>query len=197
MYPLLTAILGLTIFSTASLASSPERAEQIVNERCHLCHGKNGEASSAIYPRLAGQNADYIVKQLTDFQLGQRKGTMNEMAKDLTKDEMVALGFYFAAKPPKSHRVRDQEFAAVGAYLYKNGNSFSGIPACQSCHGANGYGTATLPRLAGQHKRYVVEQLQAFYNGARTNDHAIMHSIASKLTEFEMQALAQYISGIE
>jgi cytochrome c553 len=66
-----------------------------------------------------------------------------------------------------------------------------------SCHGENGYGTDQLPRLAGQHKRYVVEQLQAFNGGTRTNDHAIMNSIASKLTEFEMQALAQYISGME
>jgi cytochrome c553 len=197
MHTLLPTLLVLTLFSAAGLASSPERAEQIVNERCHLCHGKNGEASSAIYPRLAGQNADYIVKQLNDFKQGRRKGTMNEMARDLTEDEMVALGQYFAGKPPKSHRVRDQEFATVGAYLYRKGNAYSGIPACQSCHGESGHGTATLPRLAGQHKRYVVEQLQAFNKGARTNDHAIMHSIASKLTEFEMQALAQFISGIE
>ena len=68
--------------------------------------------------------------------------------------------------------------------------------ACQSCHGPDGKGTEQLPRLAGQQKRYIVEQLQALNNGSRTNNHAVMHSIASKLTELEMQALAQYISGL-
>jgi cytochrome c553 len=187
----------MSFVSVLSMADSSERAREIVTERCYLCHGAEGEASSAIYPRLAGQNAKYIAKQLSDFKQGLRKGTMNEMAADLAEEEMLALGEYFASKPPQAHRVRDKEFSAVGSYLYHNGNQFSGVAACKSCHGESGSGTEQLPRLAGQHKRYVVEQLQAFNNGARTNDHAIMHSIASKLTEFEMQALAQYISGME
>jgi cytochrome c553 len=190
-------LIGLMGVAGMVSADDQERARQIVEEKCHLCHGKNGEASSAIYPRLAGQHATYIAKQLSDFKEGRRKGTMNEMAAGLTEEEMAALGKYFAGKPPKAHRVRDKEFSAVGSYLYHKGNQYSGIPACMSCHGENGYGTDQLPRLAGQHKRYVVEQLQAFNGGTRTNDHAIMHSIASKLTEFEMQALAQYISGME
>ncbi|MEW7976177.1 MAG: c-type cytochrome, partial [Candidatus Sedimenticola endophacoides] len=91
--------------------------------------------------------------------------------------------------------MRDEEFAAVGAYLYRNGNRFSGVAACQSCHGAEGQGTRQLPRLAGQHKRYLLDQLQSFNQRTRSNDNAIMHTIASKLTEFEMEALALYISG--
>jgi len=154
------------------------------------------EASSAIYPRLAGQHATYIAKQLSDFKSGRRKGTMNEMAADLTTDEMAALGEYFSQQPAKIHRVRDKEFASVGAYLYRKGNKYSGVPACESCHGPEAKGTEKLPRLAGQHKRYIIDQLQAFESGARTNDHAIMHSIASKLTELEMNALAQFLSGL-
>ncbi|TVO77827.1 c-type cytochrome [Sedimenticola selenatireducens] len=173
-----------------------DRAKQIVNEKCYLCHGAEGESSSAIYPRLAGQHAEYIAKQLADFKAGRRKGTMNEMAADLTPEEMTALGNYFAAKPPQAHRVRDKEFEAVGAYLYHKGNSYSGVAACKSCHGEEGKGTHNLPRLAGQHKRYLVSQLQDFNKRARTNDNAVMHSIASKLTEFEIQALANYISGM-
>ncbi len=121
---------------------------------------------------------------------------MNEMAADLTPEEMAALGQYFAAKPPQAHKVRDKEFESVGAYLYHNGNSYSGVAACKSCHGDEGKGTQSLPRLAGQHKRYLVSQLQDFNKRARTNDNAVMHSIASKLTEFEIQALANYISGM-
>ncbi len=191
-----TFLLALTLIAGIAAAADNERALEIVEQRCHLCHGKNGEASSAIYPRLAGQHATYIAKQLSDFKNGLRKGTMNEMAADLTPDEMVALGEYFASQPPKAHRVRDSAFSAVGYYLYHKGNKFSGVAACESCHGPEGKGTEQLPRLAGQHKRYIVDQLQAFNNGFRTNDHAIMHSIASKLTELEMHALAQFISGM-
>ena len=191
-----TFFAALTFVAGIAAAVGNERALEIVEQKCHLCHGKNGEASSAIYPRLAGQHATYIAKQLSDFKNGLRKGTMNEMAADLTPDEMVALGKYFAGQPPKAHRVRDSAFSAVGSYLYHNGNRFSGVAACESCHGPEGKGTEQLPRLAGQHKRYIVDQLQAFNNGFRTNDHAIMHSIASKLTELEMHALAQFISGM-
>lgn len=201
-------VLGLVLVSSQTLAETPtettttpsasqERALEIVSERCYLCHGKEGDASSAIYPRLAGQNPSYIAKQLDDFKSGRRKGTMNEMAADLTAEEIVALGEYFAAKPPLAHRVRDEDFSAVGYYLFQKGNQYSGVPACKSCHGDEGKGTEQLPRLAGQHKRYLVDQLQAFNTGSRSNDHAVMHSIASKLTELEMQALAQYISGLK
>ncbi len=188
-------ILALTVGSVMADPAT-ERAKEIVNVKCHLCHGKDGESSSAIYPRLAGQDAAYIAKQLSDFKAGRRKGTMNEMAADLTEEEMTALGKYFAAKPPKAHRVRDKEFEAVGYYLYHKGNAYSGVAACKSCHGDEGKGTQNLPRLAGQHKRYLISQLQDFNKRNRTNDNAVMHSIASKLTEFEIQALANYISGM-
>ena len=177
-------------------AADLNRVQEIVDQKCAICHGIGGEGSSAIYPRLAGQHAEYIAKQLADFQNGRRKGTMNEMAAGLTEDEMVALGDFFAAKPTKSHRVRDKEFAAVGYFLYHRGNKYSGVAACKSCHGDEGKGTKRLPRLAGQHKRYLMIQLQEFNQRKRTNDNAIMHSIASKLTELEIEALARYISGM-
>lgn len=179
------------------LAADLDRAKEIVEEKCHLCHGMDGESSSAVYPRLAGQHEEYIAKQLADFQAGRREGTMTEMSEGLTPEEMVALGKYFSDKPVKPHRVRDKEFAAVGKYIYVNGNKYSGVSACQSCHGEDGKGTNQLPRLAGQHKRYVADQLMEFNSRKRTNDNAIMHSIASKLTELEIHALANYISGME
>lgn len=186
------------LFLTGSVvAADSERAQEIVEQKCHMCHGKDGEGSSAIYPRLAGQHAGYIAKQLGDFKSGRRKGTMNEMAADLSEEEMMALGEFFSSKPAKVHRVRDKAFSAVGSYLYHKGNKYSGVAACKSCHGEEGRGTDQLPRLAGQHKRYVMSQLQEFNRRTRTNDNAIMHSIASKLTEFEINALALYISGME
>ncbi|WP_457667203.1 c-type cytochrome [Thiolapillus sp.] len=189
--------LGLLYLGTVN-AADMELAKSIVKEKCHLCHGKEGEASSAVYPRLAGQNHSYLVKQLKNFRDGKRKSDiMNEMAKGLKDDQIEALAEYFSSKPALTHRIRDKDFAAVGEYLFKKGNRYSGIPACKSCHGEFGQGSDELPRLAGQHKRYIADQLLAFGARARTNDNAIMHTIASKLTEMEIEALALYVSGIK
>ena len=180
------------MISSFATAADLARAQQIVEERCYLCHGKDGQGSSAIYPRLAGQNPIYIARQLADFKAGLRKGTMNEMAADLTEQEMIALGEYFGAKLPEGHRVRDKELSAVGLYIFKRGNKFSGVAACASCHGIDGKGSLQLPRLAGQHKRYLKIQLQEF--NERTRSNPVMASIASKLTELEIEAVTTYIS---
>ena len=193
-------LLAMSLLTAAGMTQAADLglAKSIVKEKCHLCHGEEGEASSAIYPRLAGQNRTYLVKQLKNFRDGKRKSdTMNEMAAGLTDEQIEALAEYFSSKPALSHRVRDKMFAAVGEYLFKKGNKYSGIPACKSCHGEHGEGNEQLPRLAGQHKRYVSDQLQAFGERARTNDNAIMHTVASKLTEMEREAVALYVSGLK
>jgi cytochrome c553 len=172
-------------------------ADEIVNQKCHLCHGKKGEGSSSIYPRLAGQNKEYIAKQLMDFRSGRRKSIMNEMTEDLTNEEIFILAEYFNAQATLSHRIRDKSLASVGQYIFTKGNKYSGIEACASCHGEDGSGTKLLPRLAGQHKRYVSFQLMEFNSRKRNNDNAIMHSIASKLTELEREAVALYVSGLK
>jgi len=189
-------ILAFGLLSFAAQASDTERAIAIVKKKCHLCHGHNGEASNAIYPRLASQNATYIAKQLTDFKSGERTGTMTDMVVGLKAEDIKALSLYFSAKPALSHKVHDPDFAAVGKYLYEKGNKYSGVAACESCHGVKGEGSEKLPRLAGQHKRYLKSQLEDFNERKRTNDNAVMHTIASKLSEFEIEALSLYISGM-
>jgi len=177
-------------------AAEQEIGQALVNSTCKVCHGIDGESSSVIYPRLAGQNASYITKQLADFKEGRRKGTMNDIAAHLTADEMVALGEYFSSKPVKAHRASDPDFTAVGKYIYNNGNQWSGVAACSSCHGEDGAGTEELPRIAGQHMRYLISQLRDFNEQERTNDNTVMNSIASKLTPMEIEAVARYLSGI-
>ena len=187
----------LALLATTQLhAADEERAAAIVDSLCKVCHGADGESSSAIYPRLAGQNAAYISKQLEDFKSGRRKGTMNDIAANLESDEMVALGKYFSSKPAKAHRALDPDFTAVGKYIYHNGNRWSGVAACSSCHGADGAGTDELPRIAGQHRRYLVSQLKEFNERERNDENAIMSSIATKLTPMEIEAVARYLSGI-
>lgn len=175
-----------------------KRAEEIVAGRCFLCHGMEGESSSPLFPRLAGQHAKYMAKQLEDFKSGKRRSdTMKAQAEDLTPDEMQALGLYFESRRPQPHEPGDRDLALVGRYIFQKGNSFSGVASCASCHGPKGYGTPLLPRLAGQHPEYIAAQLQQFNKRERTNDNAVMHAIASKLTELEIKAVAEYIGTLE
>jgi cytochrome c553 len=170
---------------------------EIVKTKCYLCHGLKGEGSSSIYPRLAGQHKEYMVKQLLDFRSGKRKSIMNEMTEGLSDEDITLLAEYFNQQPTLSHRVRDKKLAAVGEYIFLKGNKYSEIEACATCHGDDALGTKMLPRLAGQHKRYVASQLEDFNTRKRNNDNAIMHSIASKLTELERNAVALYVSGLK
>lgn len=173
-------------------------AKPIIESRCSLCHGMAGESASAIYPRLAAQHPDYLVKQLQDFRDGRRKSdTMSEMAKDLTDEAIRELAAWFGTRPPAARRIGDTDLAAVGKYIFNRGNKFSGVAACASCHGEKGYGTQQLPRLAGQHPAYLETQLKEFGKRERTNDNAIMHSIASKLTELEMSAVSVFLGGMQ
>jgi cytochrome c553 len=195
--------LALCLFTALAAGASSaqdkefERARQIVAGRCFLCHGSEGESTSEVFPRLAGQHPLYIAKQLEDFQSGRRKSSsMNEMAKGLTPGEIAALGRFFAAQMAEPHVPSDAQLAARGQVLYSRGNAATGVEACANCHGARGEGTAALPRLAGQHAQYLEAQLRQFNTRARTNDNAVMHAIASRLTEPEARALAEYLSAI-
>ncbi|MBL8288836.1 MAG: cytochrome c4 [Rubrivivax sp.] len=200
------ALLALAAAASASGAgaagaagnAAAARADEIVSGKCFVCHGADGESSSPIFPRLAGQHSAYIARQLADYKSGRRKSTtMQPMVDDLAGADFTALGAYFAAKPVHAHAVEDPELAGMGRYIFNRGNPFSGVAACSTCHGAAGHGTETLPRLAGQHALYTENQLKQFNKRERTNDNAVMHAIASKLTELEMKAVAAYISGLK
>lgn len=194
----LAALSGMP--ALADTKADQARAEEIVSGRCFMCHGMEGESASAIFPRLAGQHAEYVARQLDDFKSGKRKSeTMKSQVEDLTPEEMKALGVFFenrkvAAKPAAG---TDTEILAVGRYIFDHGNAYSGVPGCASCHGAKGYGTAQLPRLAGQHPRYIEDQLKQFNKRERTNDNAVMHTVASKLSELETHAVAEYVATLD
>ncbi|RLJ67486.1 c-type cytochrome [Sulfurisoma sediminicola] len=202
-------IAALTCAATGAMLAAPAiaadpkpapaspRVQEIVAGRCSLCHGMEGESASPVFPRLAAQHPEYMVKQLKDFREGRRKGTMNEMAADLKDDEIAGLASYFGGKPSKARRPSDVDLAGIGKYIYEKGNKYTGVAACASCHGPKAYGTVQLPRLAGQNVQYLETQLKEFNQRARTNDNAVMHSIASKLTELETVAVSSYIAGLE
>lgn len=188
-----SALLG----SGSAWAQADEaRAKKIAGGSCFLCHGANGESTSEAFPRLAGQHAGYVVRQLEAFKSGQRKSTaMADMAARLTPDEMLALGKYYEKMSLPREEAKDPQLAAMGRYVYHNGNKYSGVPACAACHGSAGEGTATLPRLATQFSGYLHNQLKSFGKRERTNDNAVMHAVADKMTELEMAAVAEYLSS--
>jgi cytochrome c553 len=180
----------------AQAQTDDDRARKIVSGVCFVCHGVEGDAASEVFPRLAGQHWEYTAKQLDNFKSGKRKSTaMAAMVTKLTASEMDALGRYFEKMPVTPEPPKEPALAAKGRDLYLQGNPNSGVPACASCHGPTGLGTAALPRLASQYAGYLETQLKQFNSRERTNDNAVMHTIVSKMTPLEMAAVAQYLAG--
>lgn len=194
--PAILLLCAAWLSSSAMAQADEARAKKIVGGVCFVCHGAEGESSSEVFPRLAGQHWEYTAKQLENFKTGKRKSTaMADMVAKLTPDEMVALGQFFEKKTIEVEPPKDAGLAAVGKYIYHNGNKYSGLSACASCHGAEAKGTTALPRLAGQYSGYTETQLKQFNLRERTNDNAVMHAIASKMSPLEMAAVAEYLSG--
>ena len=195
MYSIWLAIVGM-LMAGYGLAAGPTAAT-LVSDRCSTCHGLEGIATSPIFPSLAAQNQDYLVKQLRDFKSKRRASEiMAPQVADLSDESIAALATFFSNKPAKVNRVSDDDLIPVGRYIYTKGNPWSGVPACVGCHGEKAYGTVTLPRLAGQNARYLLSQLKEFNQRKRTNDNEVMHLVASRLTEMETKAVADYLSQL-
>ena len=188
------------VFAEPALREAdPAKAQPIVNQVCAACHGTDGNSTIPANPNLAGQYPEYLTKQLLSFKSGERKSpVMGGMVANLTPEDMKNLGAYFGGKKPKPGVARDKELVALGQKIYRGGNAASAVPACAGCHTPNGAGIPSqFPRLAGQHADYVIAQLRAFKSGERADDNSkMMRAIAVKLTDQEMHAVAEYISGL-
>lgn len=183
----------------AATKGDPKAAEAIVNQVCAGCHGADGNSGTPANPSLAGQGADYLNKQLSNFKSGERKSAvMSGMVASLSPADMKNLAAFFSEKQAKPGTSKDKDKALLGQKIYRGGVQGSGVPACASCHGASGQGIPVqFPRLAGQHAGYTLDQLNKFRTGERANDAAkMMRVIASKMTPQEMEAAAQYIQGL-
>lgn len=184
---------------SAAAKGDATKGKTIVDNVCGACHGPDGNSTAPIYPNLAGQYPEYLEKQLTEFKAGvRRNATMAPNAAKLSADDIRNVAAYLSAQQPRPHLAKDPVLVAEGQKLYKGGNPGSGVPACASCHGPTGAGIPVqFPRLAGQQARYVQSQLHNFRSGDRTNDGGkMMQVIARKLTDQEMRAVAEYISGL-
>ncbi len=165
---------------------------------CASCHGAGGNSTINTNPRLAGQVDTYIHKQLVDFTTPNRnQPVMTTYAKMLSEDEKKNIAAYLATQQPKQGAARNKDTLELGRKIYRGGIADRGVAACASCHGATGSGIpAQYPRLAGQHQDYTVAQLQAFKTGGRSNSPQ-MSTLAKRLSDDEMKAVADYIAGLK
>jgi cytochrome c553 len=172
-----------------------------VSATCVACHGADGNSVNPDWPKLAGQGEGYLAKQLADFRSDKRNDpTMTAMAKVIASDADVKdLAAYYAGQKAKAGKANDEEKVVAGEAIYRGGNLATGVAACAACHGPTGSGNdaANFPGIAGQHAKYTVTQLKAFKSGKRANDVGkMMQNIAKNMTDAEMDAVAEYISGL-
>lgn len=167
---------------------------------CSACHNMDGNSVVPTWPHLAGQHEQYIVKQLADFKAGVRRDeTMDGMVAPLTDEDIADLAAWFSSQKANIGAATDAEKAAEGATLYRAGNMDKGISACMACHGPNGSGNpaAKFPSLAGQHTVYTIKALKDFRDGTRSNDPGnMMGAIAAKMSDAEIEMVAEYIAGL-
>jgi len=170
---------------------------------CAACHGTDGNSLNPIWPKIAGQNAKYLAQQIHAIKSGQGRdtpeaATMRPLVMNLTDQDIEDIAAYFATQNGTTEEA-SAESMVVGQQLYRGGNAEAGIPACMSCHGPAGAGNgpAGYPRVAGQHAPYTAMQLNAFRADTRSTDpNEMMRTIAKKLNDDQIEALASYISGL-
>lgn len=190
-------VLGTFAFASNNVAAAGDAAAgQQRAAACAACHGPDGNSASGQFPKLAGQNAGYIVKQLQDFKSGARKNPiMAGMAAGLSEQDMQNVAAWFSSQTVRPGEA-DPGLVKAGEALYRGGDKSAQVPACAACHGPDGAGNAPMlvPALAGQHAEYVVAQLQAFASGERKSP--MMDTIAARLSASQMKAVASYIEGL-
>ena len=196
---LLTLSLVALVGGSMANAAGDAAAGKSKSAACAGCHGMDGNSVNPEWPNLAGQHADYLTKQLMNFKSGERENElMAGQVAALNDQDMADLGAYYASLKGQVGAA-DPEMVDVGQTIYRAGNAASGVSACIACHSPTGAGNpqANFPALSGQHATYTVAQLKAFRAGARSNDAAqMMRNIAAKMTDAEIQAVSQYIQGL-
>jgi len=165
---------------------------------CVSCHGANGNSGAAAYPKLAGQHASYVVKQLKDYKAGKDRpnAIMGAFAGLLSDEDMANLGAYLEKQTPGQGTAKNKASIELGQKIYRGGIAAKSVAACAGCHSPNGSGIpAQYPRISGQWPEYTEAQLVAYRSGERKNS-VQMSAIASRMSDAEIKAVADYIAGL-
>jgi cytochrome c553 len=207
---LITALLAVTAVANANEPAKAAykgvaaKGQVIGSTVCVACHAADGNSVIAANPKLAGQNADYLYKQMTNFKSLDGKqpervnAVMNGMIAPYTDEQMRDLAAYFSAQTQKGEIAKNRDTIALGQKIFRAGNMAKGLPACAGCHGPAGAGMpAQFPRIGGQFADYIEAQLKGFRDESRANDpNKMMRMIAIKMTDMEIKAVADYIAGL-
>ncbi|MDO6611959.1 c-type cytochrome [Shewanella sp. 1_MG-2023] len=201
--------LALSVFaaiSTPAIAEGDVEAGKTKSVMCSACHGVDGNSIAPIWPKLAGQHASYLEKQLHDFQAAAKSGgkegrndpTMTGMSIALSEQDIKDVSAYYASQTQSVADVAN--VPAEGEALYKGGDMARGITSCMACHGPDGKGgeLAGFPAIGGQHADYIKIQLTKFRDTNRNNDlNGMMQDVSKKLSDSDIEVLSQYISSLK
>ena len=198
----LGTLAGVTVWLVAiSTTSWAQGAARITETACGPCHGVGAAATQAApnFPKIDGQHAAYLEKQLREYKSGKRTTqVMAPIVAALKKDQISGMAKHFAGQAPARSAAQNTQSAGAGKSLYEEGNRATGVPGCVGCHLPDGAGHERYPRLAGQPSAYIVQQLTDFKSGTRTNDPAhVMRAVAGRLTDEEIKAVAEYLAGLQ
>ncbi len=206
-------LIGIVLLAATASAQMPA-GDPVAGEKkatiCAACHGPKGVSVNPDWPKQAGQHAQYMYKQLVEFKAGmtatgsavfRKDPVMSAQASLLSEQDMADLSAYFATLPVSYADIApaDEELARRGERLYRGGDVVRHIPACSGCHSPSGLGNgpAKFPILAGQHSKYISNQLNHFRSGLRANDsNRMMRDIAERLSDADIAAVALYIQGL-
>ena len=192
--------------AAAQGAAKPDAAkgQTIATQVCAACHAADGNSPAAANPKLAGQFYDYLHRQLVNFKSQDGKkaardnAVMAAMVANLSAADMQNVAAYYASQKLKPAVAKDKELAALGQKIYRGGIAATAVAACAGCHGPSGAGMpAQYPRISGQFAEYLEAQLKAFRVGTRANDPSgMMRGVAARMTDREIQAVAEYAAGL-
>ena len=196
---------AILLSATALIAFKPVLAADIEAGKaktavCAGCHGADGNSATGAFPKLAGQHASYIAKQLHDFKSGKRTDpTMQGMAAPLSDADIENIAAYFSSQKISAASFNDA-LLEKGQDIYRGGITETSVPACMGCHSPNGSGNgpAAFPSLRSQHASYIAAQLDKFKHAKRANDAgSMMRNVAKRMSKEEMDSVAAYIAGLK
>lgn len=195
-----TTALAISFGAGPAVAQAPDMAaaKSLAQRVCSNCHGKEGHSIAPTFPQLAGQTAPYLEAQLKAFRDESRgdphaQAYMWGMASQLTDSTIKGLALYYSKLPPAAGTPGDPDQIAAGQKIFENGIDSENVPACKACHGDQGQGMDTIPRLAGQHREYLAAQLLAFKTNERQNE--TMHSNVAKMTDDQIRSISAYLAS--
>jgi cytochrome c553 len=191
-------VAGAQVGTSAKDIEHQKAGEEKAVNLCSTCHGPRGISTSPEFPVLAAQRRGYLESQLEAFRAKTREEKIAHdfmwgIAGDLDDSMIDSIARYYAAQPPAPGKAGDAALIARGKQLFEQGVPDRSIPACSTCHGADAAGVADFPRLAGQHAKYVVKQIE--YIQSLVRKAPVMHGIVKDMTPAEMQAVAAYVQS--